>query len=649
MGASASGIRAGKAYVELTADDRRLVAGLRSAQRRLQAFGSAVRQLGMQMVALGVGIVAPLALATKAFADAGSQLADLSARTGASVEALSELGYAAGQTGTGLEDIEKAMRVLQKTITLASDGSDAAAEALARVGLSAASLQGLKPEAQFAAVATALRGIADPGERATAAMMLLGKSGTALLPMIQDLEALRGEARRLGVVMSTAQAKAADSLGDAFDRVMTSARAVANALGEALAPTLEALANEVVGFLTGLRQWISDNQGLVVALLTVGAAVAGTGATLIALGLTVGTIAAALSGLATVAAVAGSALSVLGTVVAALFTPIGALIAGTIVGATALGAVIVTQTQTGQQALGLLGQGFQTLADDAVDAWGGIADALASGNIGLAAQIVWATLKLEWERGTAFLLNLWDAAITGFATLFAGAWYGIQDIFWSVVYALADAWDWVVGGITKLWNETVGFIASKLGWLLEKLGILDEGVSLAVEQETGSRNAAVDQERQRRSGARQQALAGLDSERQAVLAGIDQQLVEKVTDRDRGVDAARAELDAALAEAKQARSAAKARSNGPIAGAEPIPVEMPDLEALRGNLDQIPATVAAESQQLDVSGSFSAAAIGQLGLGDTSTERTAKATEETAKNTQRIARALEDGDGLAFG
>jgi hypothetical protein len=141
--AGASGIRAGRAFVELFADDRALVRGLRSAQQKLAAFGAAVRGLGTQMLALGAGIVAPLALAAKSFADTGSQLNDMAARTGVSVEALGELGYAAQQSGASLEDVEKAVRTMQRTITAATNGSDQAANALARIGLSAEALAGL--------------------------------------------------------------------------------------------------------------------------------------------------------------------------------------------------------------------------------------------------------------------------------------------------------------------------------------------------------------------------------------------------------------------------------------------------------------------------------------------------------------------------
>jgi hypothetical protein len=641
--AGASGIRAGRAYVELFADDRALVRGLRAAQQKLAAFGAAVRSLGTKMLGLGAGLVAPLALAAKAFADTGSQLNDMAARTGVSVEALSELGYAAQQSGSSLEDVEKAIRVMQRTITAAVNGSDQAALALERVGLSAESLAGLKPEQQFAAIAAALQGIQDPTQRAAAAMGVLGKAGTNLLPMAADLGALRAEAQRLGVVMTGGQAKLADDLGDAFDRVKASLQGVANAVGTALAPVLLDLAGKVTGFLVGFREWISQNQGLVVTILTVGAAVAGVGIGLIALGMAVGGVSAGIGALASAASVAGTVIGALGAVIGALFSPIGAVIAGV----AALGAIIVTQTNTGQQALGMLSGSFQTLQSDAVDAWGGIADALAAGDIGLAARVVWATLKLEWERGTSFLLNFWDAAIAGFAQIFASAWYGIQEVFWTVVYALADAWDWVVGGITKLWNNAVGWIAGKLAQLLELVGLADKGLDLRIQTETEQKNTTVDQQRQQRSQGRDKDLAALDAERQAVKAGISQDLADKVMQRDAGVEQARAELDATLAEAKQKKADVQARVQGP--GTPPVQVDLPDLDALRTSLDQIPATVNAEAQKLDVTGSFSGAAIGQLGVGDTSTERTAKATEETAKNTQRIARALEDGDGLTFG
>ena len=72
------------------------------------------------------------------------------------------------------------------------------------------------------------------------------------------------------------------------------------------------------------------------------------------------------------------------------------------------------------------------------------------------------------------------------------------------------------------------------------------------------------------------------------------------------------------------------------------------MEALQAALDRLPDTIAAEASKLDVVGSFNAGAVGQLGVGDSTTERTAKASEETARNTKRLLGLLDD-PGLEFG
>ena len=45
-------IRAGRAFVELFADDSKLVRGLRRAEKRLRAFGAQIRDLGLRMARL---------------------------------------------------------------------------------------------------------------------------------------------------------------------------------------------------------------------------------------------------------------------------------------------------------------------------------------------------------------------------------------------------------------------------------------------------------------------------------------------------------------------------------------------------------------------------------------------------------------------
>jgi len=82
---SAKGIRAGRAFVELFADDSKLVRGLRRAEKRIKAFGQSVRNLGLKIAGLGTAVLAPLLGAAKAFGSMGDQVAKMAKRTGLSV------------------------------------------------------------------------------------------------------------------------------------------------------------------------------------------------------------------------------------------------------------------------------------------------------------------------------------------------------------------------------------------------------------------------------------------------------------------------------------------------------------------------------------------------------------------------------------
>ena len=211
---SAKGIRAGRAFVELFADDSKLVRGLRRAQKKLKAFGQSIRNMGLKIAGLGAAMLAPLIGAAKAFSSMGDQVAKMAKRTGMSVEALSELQFVASQPGTEINALENALRRMQRSIYDAGRGLSTAVDALADLGLTFKDFDGLSPEQQFKLLADRISQIEDPTRKAAIAMSLLGRSGTALLPMFAKgaagIEALQKEARRLGLTMSAEDAAAAE-------------------------------------------------------------------------------------------------------------------------------------------------------------------------------------------------------------------------------------------------------------------------------------------------------------------------------------------------------------------------------------------------------------------------------------------------------
>ena len=117
--ANTGAIRAGRAFVEIFAEDKALVRGLKSAQRKLSNFGNGIKSIGTKLMGLGALITAPLIAGAKSAASAGAALWDMSERTGMSVENLSKLAFAAQMTGTDIESLEVGVKRMQNWIAQA--------------------------------------------------------------------------------------------------------------------------------------------------------------------------------------------------------------------------------------------------------------------------------------------------------------------------------------------------------------------------------------------------------------------------------------------------------------------------------------------------------------------------------------------------
>ena len=153
--ANESAIRAGKAYIELFADDSKLVRGMQAAEAKLKAFGNNVASIGKKMMLGGMGIVGSLFGASKVYADVGSRIKDMSDRTGLGAVAVQELAYAAEQSGADMATLETGVRKMQRAIVEAGQGAAGPTDALATLGLTAAELAGKSPDQQLALIGAA--------------------------------------------------------------------------------------------------------------------------------------------------------------------------------------------------------------------------------------------------------------------------------------------------------------------------------------------------------------------------------------------------------------------------------------------------------------------------------------------------------------
>lgn len=430
-------IEAGNAVVRFSLSSGDVANGLKKLKANFNEIGTKLREVGKIGVAIGGTITGAFAGAVSLFASAGSQINDMSERTGIGTTALQELGYAAEQSGGSLEDIEKAALKMKK--------------------------KGLNP-ADFDKVADSIAGIEDPVKRSQAAYEAFGtKAGAKLEPMLANLAELRREHQQLNIGIDPGDVKSADDMGDAFDAVKKQLRAIVIQIGAAVAGPLTAFFDKMKPILAGIIQWVKDNRSLIRTIAIVGAAVLGAGAALVGIGTAFTFIGSAIGGLVSaiglIGSVIGGIVSIGTTLVGAVVSPLGLITA-------ALGAGVflwAKYTESGKATVGALGKLFGDLKETFLSAFGGIKDALASGDLATAGKIGLTALQIAWLEVWGTISDLIGGAVGDFVGDIAGK-IGSGD--------LKGAWDDLVLGMSALWDKFVAGFMSAFGgaakWIIDK-------------------------------------------------------------------------------------------------------------------------------------------------------------------------------------
>lgn len=711
MAGGAKEIRAGRAFVELTLRDR-LARGLAAAASRIRAFGVGVTVLGTTLVGAGASILGTLAAITKGFAETGDSLRDMAIRTGFAVETLSELSFALEQNGSSLEEFENGVRRMQRTISDAGRGLTTAQEALDALGLTLGQIDKLTPEEQFLAIADRLAQIEDPTKRAAVAMEVFGRSGTKMIPLLADgaagIAALREEARALGLTISRADADLADNFNDTLNILYRVLKQNVFVIGSALAPTLIDVAKRVTGVVTQISAWIKANRGLAVSVLKLGAATVAVGAGLVALGTVIVGVAAVISAIAPAVTVAVAAFGVLAktvllpviaakTIVAA-FLAIGPALAGVATGATTLvGAVaaaltgIITPAGLATAAIAAIGYAilavggyflvtsgvigkaldflrgaFSSLIQTAREAVDGIADALAAGDVILAAKILWAGIKLEFKKGAAAAIETWVAFKANFLQVSSDVFYGaarfaadasfaILDAFANAKAKLASVWADIANRASEAWNLIV-YLARQAA--VNVAAAFDDRINVDVAMQEVDRRFIEDQKKAQRDLARDQFEAeearkrrvmALEGQRRALQNALN--AAQERADRERAArlqrefEAASAELDDARRQfdTLRAQAARQREERGDDEAGSGLASRLSDL------LDGLDDQIAGLSTKAKASGTFSASTAQSVAEGGPQMSKVEKNTAKANEYLRSINRSLQNAGGIPLG
>jgi hypothetical protein len=116
----------------------------------------------------------------------------------------------------------------------------------------------------------------DPTLRAATAQEVFGRAGTQLLPMLaqgaEGIEAMKQEARDMGIVFDRDAADAAAALKDSMTRLKGSLAGVGNTIAESLVPKLTVMVEKVAAIATKITDWTEAHPKLSKTLLIVAGA-----------------------------------------------------------------------------------------------------------------------------------------------------------------------------------------------------------------------------------------------------------------------------------------------------------------------------------------------------------------------------------------
>ncbi len=198
--------------------------------------------------------------------------------------------------------------------------------------------------------------------------------------------------------------------------------------------------------------------------------------------------------LATAWSAAVSAVTALGAAFAALTTTQIVAFAAIWAG---IGALLYFTGALGNTISGIAAA-FRALGSDIMATIGGIGDALSAGDIALAAKVLWAMLKMEWQKGVNWLtetwigfkeifMSIWTDAVYGLAGIMTSGWAVIQQGWNLLVTGMSAAWTIFTDSVVAGWNSASNWVSKRWIDLMELMGQYDpqtaEGAKKILDQE----------------------------------------------------------------------------------------------------------------------------------------------------------------------
>lgn len=486
--------------------------------------------------------------------------------------------------------------------------------------------------------------------RGSAAAAALANSSKGIDDFRKILANAGGNASRVAKDMDA-------GLGGTLRRLWSAIEGIGLAIGEALDKPLRKVGATITKWIGIVTEWIEKNKGVIWTVAKMIAIIGGLGVALVIIGGILGVAGAALGGIVAGFTALGTIVGIAGVALAAILSPIGLVITGVI----ALGTAILKWTGAGGKAISWLGEKFAGLRERFGKTIGAIGKALASGDISLAARVLWSALKVEWEKGTRKLLELWLGAKHAILRTWYALKANILEVMEKITHGITIAWIEARAAVKQIWTVFSGWFRSThekaINWLAKKITRLQAAFDSSIDADAivkemdrtskrnlenikAERDASLEASEKERAALRR----GAKEKHAAEMKGIEDEFSTKSkalqTEYDTRIDAA----EASLASAQQAWKDALAEADlGPaesMKGYGKEEKEDPVKKAAKA-LARIADDVIKVSEKATAVGMFDAGRI--AGLAAAPAEETAKNTALLVRQNKRLIRIVSSG------
>jgi|MGYP003624552750 hypothetical protein len=230
------------------------------------AFGAVGKSLkgvtsaifSMRTALIGVAGVAGFGYLIKSSLNATDTLSKTANKIGTTTEALGGLRYAAEITGVATNTMDMALQRFTRRTAEAAKGTGEAKGAIKELGLNAQELNKMPLDQRMIALADAFGKVDNESDQLRLAFKLFDSEGAALVNTLalgsDGLKELLGEAKLLGLTMSTAAAQGVEKANDSITKLLSLGKGLRDQFAAALAPAIETMVKAFTAYILKIQE-----------------------------------------------------------------------------------------------------------------------------------------------------------------------------------------------------------------------------------------------------------------------------------------------------------------------------------------------------------------------------------------------------------